>query len=101
VIWAPVLVGRPVVTPRDRYVVRSTSGVRGMGIGARWDAWCQSVDAVGAPVVTFDVPRDQIPALAGVHEPMRFHCPDRGGPVVALIVEAKLVLIAAGRRRRQ
>lgn len=72
--------------------------VRGLAQGESGpgrNAWGQPIDPVDAPVATFDVPADQIPALAGVYEPVRLYRADRGRPAVAEIVKAKLVLIAA------
>src|SRR5579884_2169957 len=55
-----------------------------------------AVDAEGAPVAAGGVPRNQIPAAAGMYEAMRFHGARGGRSVTVAVSEAKRFAIAAG-----
>lgn len=70
-------------------------GARGeAGAGGR--ARVEAVHAVGAPVPAVDVPADEIPAPARVHQSVGLGRADAGGSVVGSVVEAQAQRVAAG-----
>ena len=60
---------------------------------------CDRHERFASPAVR--VPGDQIPAIAGVYETVRFDCPCAGAPAAVLIVEPNSFMSRGTRRRSQ
>src|SRR6266487_255470 len=59
-------------------------------------AWPDAVGPKRAPVLAVAVPREQVPAATGVDEAVRLHAARAGLAVAPPVVEAQLLVVAAG-----